>query len=181
MLSLSRLAVCVPVAVALCLTAAGCSSKKNSGPAFASTLPSTTAATLTKAEFVTKMNAVCSAVDTQRKALPTPSGLTDYPNIVSNLSGTLRLLPSFIAQADQLINRSPDKAELTTKWLAIEKSDFATTKPLAERMIADSVAKNAAKVATDGEALSSAPDHSSTIASFMTSYGLTSCAALESA
>ncbi|MEO9240121.1 MAG: hypothetical protein ABI418_18745, partial [Jatrophihabitantaceae bacterium] len=163
-----RRTACAALAIlALGASTVGCSSKKSSGPNFASTLPSTSSAQLTKTEFVSKMNAICSAIDSQRKALPTPSGLTDYPNIVANLSGTLRLLPSFIQQADQLVNRSADKAELTEKWLAIEKSDFATVKPLAERMVADSNAKDSAKVAADGEALSSAPDHSSTIATFM--------------
>lgn len=161
----------------LVLAVTGCSSSKKPG-SFASTLPST-GGTLTKAEFVSKMDAVCSAIDSQRKALPQPSGLTDYPAISANLSGTLRLLPSLISQADQLIGRTTDKATLTTNWLSIEKSDFAAVKPIAERMVADSNAKNADKVAADGEALSSAPNHSDTIATFMTGYGLTSCATLE--
>jgi hypothetical protein len=160
------------------LSVAGCSGSSKKPGSFASTLPST-ASTLTKAEFVTKMNAVCSAIDTQRKALPTPSGLTDYPAISANLSGTLRILPSFIAQADALVNRSPDRDLLNRSWLSIEKSDFATIKPIAERMVTDSNAKDATKVAADGEALSGAPDHSDTIATFMSGYGLTTCASLE--
>jgi hypothetical protein len=161
----------------LVLAVAGCSSSKKPGT-FASTVPST-GGTLTKAEFVSKMNAVCAAINSQRQALPQPSGLTDYTAISANLSGTLRLLPALISQADQLIGRTADKASLTTNWLSLEKSDFAAVKPIAERMVTDSNAKDAEKVASDGEALSGAPNHSDTIASFMTSYGLTSCATME--
>jgi hypothetical protein len=172
-----RVLACCCIAV-LAAGIAGCSSSSKKSGEFASTLPST-ASTLTKAEFVSKMNAICTAIDTQRKALPTPSGPTDYLAIAANLSGTLRILPSFIAQADQLVTRSPDRDSLNRNWLSIEKSDFATIKPIAERMVVDSNAKDSAKVSADGEALSSAPDHSSTIATFMTGYGLTSCASLE--
>jgi hypothetical protein len=166
---------CLPLAMVAVL--AGCSSSKKPGN-FASTVPST-AGPLSKTEFISKMNAVCSALNTQRQALPQPSGLTDYTAISANLSGTLRLLPALINQADQLIGRTADKAALTTNWLSVEKSDFAAIKPIAERMVADSNAKNADKVAADGEALSGAPNHSDTIATYMTSYGLTSCATLE--
>jgi hypothetical protein len=173
-----RLLACCCLLLAAVGVLAGCSSSSKKPGTFASTLPNTAAA-LSKAEFVSKMNAVCSAIYSQRQALPQPSGLTDYPAISANLSGTLRLLPSLITQADQLIGRTADKATLTNNWLSIEKSDFATIKPIAERMIADSNAKNAEKVAADGEALSGAPNHSDTIATFMTNYGLTSCATLE--
>ena len=82
------------------LGTAGCTSSKDKPGTFASTVPSTNTATaLTKADFIVKMNAVCSAVDQQRKALPTPAGLTDYPVIAQNLSGTLRILPSFISSS----------------------------------------------------------------------------------
>ena len=170
-----RLLACGCLVLAALL--AGCSSSKKPG-SFASSLPNT-AGTLSKAEFVSKMNAVCSAIYSQRQALPQPSGLTDYTAISANLSGTLRLLPSLISQADQLIGRTADKATLTVNWLSVEKADFATIKPIAERMVADSNAKNAEKVAADGEALSGAPNHSDTIASFMTNYGLTTCASME--
>ena len=160
------------------LSLAGCSGSSKKPGGFSTSLPST-ASTLSKADFVSRMNAVCAAIDTQRKALPTPSGLTDYPAISANLSGTLRILPAFIAQADSLVSRSPDRDLLNRSWLSIEKSDFATIKPIAERMVTDSNAQDASKVAADGEALSGAPDHSDTIATFMSGYGLTSCASLE--
>jgi hypothetical protein len=177
----TRRVLCATAALAVGLGIAGCTSGKDKPGTFASTVPSTdTATALSKADFITKMNAVCAAIDQQRKALPTPSGLTDYPVIAQNLSGTLRILPSFISQADALVQRSPDKTALDTNWLDLEKADFAAVKPIAERMVADSTAKDSAKVAADGEALSSAPDHSSAIATYMTSYGLTSCATLES-
>jgi hypothetical protein len=177
-LGMPRMAACCCIVVLIGLSIAGCSgtSKRPGGSASS---PPSTASALSKTEFVSKMNAICSAVDSQRKALPTPSGLTDYPAIAANLSGTLRILPAFIAQADQLVGRTADRDVLTRSWLSIEKSDFATVKPIAERMVLDSNAKDSAKVAADGEALSGAPDHSATIATFMTGYGLTSCASLE--
>lgn len=182
-MTIARRALCTSVAILLGLGIAGCSgSNKDKSATFASTAPTVdTTSILTKTDFIAKMNDLCSAVDQQRMALPVPTGLTDYPNIIANLSGTLRILPAFITQADALIQRSEDKAELTTKWLDIEKADYTATKPIAERMVVDSTAKDQTKVATDGEALASAPDHSADIASFMTSYGLTSCATLETA
>lgn len=184
-----RRALYLPVAalLGLSLVACGGSSKKSGDTGSFSTGSSTPTQSpgagptqaLSKGEFVVNMNAVCAAVDSQRRALPTPSGLTDYPAIAANLSGTLRILPSFIAKAEGLVNQSVDKAQLTTKWLALEKSDYAATKPIAERMVADSTAKNASRVQADGAALSAAPDHSATIAQFMTGYGLTACATLE--
>ena len=173
-----RLLACCCLLLATVGVLAGCSSSSKKPGTFASSLPNS-AGPLSKADFISKMNAVCQAIYSQRQALPQPSGLTDYAAISANLSGTLRLLPALITQADQLIGRSPDKASLTTNWLTIEKADFATVKPIAERMVADSNAKDAEKVAADGEALSGAPNHSDTIASFMTSYGLTTCATME--
>jgi hypothetical protein len=170
---------CLVVLAGLSLAGCSGSSKKTTGSGtFASTLPSG-GGPLSKTEFISKMNAVCAAVDTERKSLPTPSGLDDYPAISANLSGTLRILPAFIDQADKLVSRSPDRDLLNSNWLSIEKADFATIKPIAERMVVDSNAKDAAKVQADGEALSSAPDHSATIATFMSGYGLNSCASLE--
>lgn len=177
----TRRVLCTAAALAVGLGSAGCSGSKDKPGTFATSVSTANTTTgLSKADFILKMNAVCSAVDQQRKALPTPSGLTDYPVIAQNLSGTLRILPAFISQADALVQRSPDKAALNTNWLDIEKADFTAIKPIAERMVTDSNAKDSAKVAADGEALSSAPDHSSTIATYMTSYGLTNCATLES-
>ncbi len=177
----TRRTLWVATALLFGLSLAACSgSKKGSSGTFASVVPTVdSTSTLSKAEFISKMNSVCAAIDQQRRALPTPAGLTDYPNIISNLTGTLRILPTLIKQADVLIQRSPDRATLTSQWLAIEKADFAVVQPIAQKMVADSTTKDATKVAADGEALSNAPNHSADIAAFMTSYGLTSCATLE--
>ncbi|MGI8667168.1 MAG: hypothetical protein ACR2N4_14270 [Jatrophihabitans sp.] len=175
-----RRVLCLAAAVLLASGLAGCSSSSKDKGSFPTALPSTdSTSTLSKTDFLARMNAVCSAIDAQRKALPTPAGLTDYPNIAANLSGTLRILPAYLTQAEVLVRRSADKAELTSKWIAVEQSDFATIKPIAERMVADSTAKDEAKVSEDGEELSTVPDHSSTIADYLTGYGLTSCASLE--
>jgi hypothetical protein len=152
----------------------------SSAPAFASTSAGTPAGPLSKPNFLIAMNALCSAVDAQRQALPTPTSATDYPAITTNLTGTLRLLPVFISHAETLIAKSVDRAALERNWLAIERADFAVVKPIAQRTVADSNARNAAKVQADLEALDAAPNHSSTLAAYLRDYGLASCASLES-
>ena len=148
-------------------------------PAFASTSAGTPAGPMSKPNFLIAMNALCSAVDAQRQALPNPASTTDYPTISVHLSGTLRLLPVFFAHAETLTAKSVDRAALERNWLAIKKADFAATKPIAERTLADSNARNAAKVQADLQALDAAPNHRNTLATYLQNYGLTSCANLE--
>jgi glucose/arabinose dehydrogenase len=136
--------------------------------------------TLSKTEFVTKMDAVCTAIDAKRKALPTPSGPSDFAALTAYTEGTLALFPAYFSQASALVAQSADKAELQAKWLDVEKSDFSAQQVAAEKLLTASKEKNAALVSQYTSQLSAASDHSSEIAAFMTTYGLTSCAALES-
>lgn len=183
--------LCLPLAVvaAMGLSACGGSSKNASAPqkANASTsaassstpAPSPSPTLLTKAEFVAKMDAVCVDFTTKLQQLPQPSGPDDYAGLAKVANGTLKLFPLYVKQAEGLVSRSADKATLTDNWLTVEKSDFATLEPALKRFVADVKAKKQAKLAADTSALDQAPDHSETIAGFMSGYGLKSCAILE--
>ncbi|MDQ1721525.1 MAG: hypothetical protein QOI26_1259 [Pseudonocardiales bacterium] len=149
-------------------------------PGFASTSAGTPSGVLSKPDFLIKMNALCSAVDAQRQALPTPTGATDFAAISVNITGTMRLLPSLISHAEALIAQTAQRAELEKNWLAVERADYAATKPIAERMVADSNARDAAKVQADADAMSAAPNHSSSLMAYLNDFGLSSCAHLES-
>jgi hypothetical protein len=167
------------VAVAGALAIAGCSSSGSSG-SNPSASSSKSAAGLSKAQFVAQADAVCKSFDTKRKALPTPAAATDFAAVTANIQGTLDLVPVFLTQSKALVARSADKDELTSKWISVEQSDFTATAPLARAVLAASKAKNAAAVQQAVTKLSAAPDHSPQIATFMTGYGLTDCATLES-
>ncbi|MDQ1740092.1 MAG: hypothetical protein QOE53_1744 [Pseudonocardiales bacterium] len=155
-------------------------STSSPAPGFASTSAGTPSGVLSKPDFLIEMNAKCKSFSAQVKALPTPAGATDYTAITSNLTATLRLVPSFISQAEVLVTKSAERAVLEKNWLAFEKADFATFKPVAQRMVAHSKARDAAKVQADANALSALPDHSSTLTAYLNGYGLYSCAELES-
>jgi hypothetical protein len=169
--------LCLPLAVlaAVGLSACGGSSGTTATPA--SSTPSPT--TLSKAEFVAKMDAVCVDFNTRIQRLPQPSGAQDYANLTAAMQGTLTLFPQYIKQAEALVDRSADKATLTTNWLSVEKSDFTALQPALKKFIADVKAKNQAALAADGSALDKVPDHSDEIAGFMSGYGLKSCAIME--
>jgi len=147
---------------------------------FASTSAGTPTGVLSKPDFLIKMNAFCSAVDAQRQALPTPKGATDFAAISVNLSGTMRLLPSLISHAEALMKPFAQRAELEKNWLDVERADYAAMKPIAERMIADADAHDAAKVQADADAMTAVPDHSAILISYLKDFGLDSCAHLES-
>lgn len=149
-------------------------------PGFASTSAGTPKGELSKPDFLIEMNAICTSFTAQVKALPTPTAATDYAAITTNLTGTLRLLPAFISQAEALVDRSAERAVLQKNWLAVEKADLAAYKPVAQRMIAHSKAHDAAKVQADANALSALPDHTSRLVTYLNGYGLSSCAQLES-
>ncbi len=141
--------------------------------------PSPSPTTLTKAEFVTKMEAVCVDTNTKVDSLPQPSGAEDYAGLGAAVAGTLKLFPQYLKQAEALVAKSGDKATLTAHWLTPEKVDFAAAGPALKKFLADIKAKDRAAVAADAKALDAMPDHSAPIAKFLTGYGLKSCAALE--
>lgn len=184
--------LCLPLAllVAVGLSACGGSSQNATPPkatgatsAASSSTPTPTPTPsptlLTKAEFVTKMEAVCVDFTTKLQQLPQPAAEDDYVNLAAAVEGTLKLIPAYIKQADALVSRSADKATLTDNWLSVEKADFAALAPALKRFLADIKAKNQDKIAADTRVLDNLPDHSEAIAGFMSGYGLKSCAILE--
>ncbi|HEX8306581.1 MAG TPA: hypothetical protein VF612_17025 [Jatrophihabitans sp.] len=163
-------------------SSAGSATASSSSPApgFASTSAGTPKGVLSKPDFLIEMNALCASFGTRVKALPTPTAATDFDAITANLTATLRLGPSFISQAEALVNRSAERAILQKNWLSVEKADFAAFKPVAQRMIVHSKARDAAKVQADANALSAVPNHSRTLAAYLAGFGLSSCAELKS-
>lgn len=149
-----------------------------SAPAFASTSAGTPKGVLSKPDFLISMNAVCSAVDAQRQALPTPTGLTDFDTIVLNTTGRMRLVPVLISQARRLVNQMPERAELEKNWLALEQADYAALKPIADQMIAHATARDAAAVEADANDMATAPNHSAAMEAYLKEFGLSSCAHL---
>ena len=144
-------------------------------PAFASTSAGSPTDVISKPDFLIKMNAVCSAIDAQRQALPRPTSLTDFDTLVVNLSGTLRLTPVLIAQAQRVMKPFAQRAELEKNWLAFERADHAEVKPIIERMIAHARARNAEAVQADANDLATASNHSSILKAYLDEFGLPSC------
>ena len=134
---------------------------------------------LSKPDFLISMNALCSAVDAQLQALPTPTSATDFEAIRTNLTGTLRVVPVLISQAQRLVARSAERAELEKNWLALKRADFAEYKPIAEQMVKDAIARDAVKVQADADELASTPNHKDVLTVYLEDFGLASCAHLE--
>ena len=153
-------------------TSAGSSSPGTSSPA-------STGGSLTKADFVTQMNKVCNAVNTRVQALPQPAAATDFPNVIANLTGTVKEFPAFLDQVDSLVKQSPDAAELQQKWVTPEHTELANFTAAAAKVVADARAKDATKINTDITGLQEANSNSKTIGTYLTGYGLTECASLE--
>jgi hypothetical protein len=176
----------VATALGGCVLAA-CSSSGSKSPAGNTTLQtsqstSTTQATsgLTKTEFVAQADALCHAIVAKTDALPQPSGATDYAAIIATGQEALALFPSWLAKEQALVAQSSDKDELTAKWLAVEESDFNAQQPLLAQLVAAAKAKQTDKVGSIADQLNKAPTHSDSIAAYLTGYGLTECAKLES-
>ena len=154
-------------------------SSSSPAPGFASTSAGTPKDVLSKPDFLIDMNNICKTFTARVKALPTPTAATDFDAVTTNLTGTLRLRPAFLSQAEALVDRSAERAVLRKNWLAVDTADFAAFKPVAQRMIIHSKARDAAKVQADANALSALPDHSDTVAAYLRGFGLSSCADLE--
>jgi hypothetical protein len=135
---------------------------------------------LSKAAFLSQTNTLCSSVYAKVSKLVTPSDPTDYPALIAYTKSALDLFPPFSRQTKALVARSPDKEELTAKWVALDESDYAAQKPLLNQLLAAAEAKKAADVQRLESALQNTPDHSDAEAKYLTSYGLTECAKLQS-
>ena len=131
---------------------------------------------LSKADFITQANAACASTLAKIKTAPTPSSLTDYATIHAYMTLGLTEEPKFLDTVTKLVDRSPDKSTLHKNWIDPETASFAQQKPTVEQLDAAAQAKDASKVSTLVNKLSSfdSPDDGS----FLTGYGLTQCAAL---
>jgi hypothetical protein len=177
----ARTALALLLAAGLVLS--GCSSATNGHPTGSgapSTGNSAPAGPLSKPAFLSQMNGECNEVIAKLAAVPLPSSLDDFAGIERYGALSLQLFPPYLARAKSLVARSADRAELTTKWVAVEESDYQTSAPLLTKLVAAAHAKDSAKVTSIETQLNATPDHSADIAAFMTSYGLTDCASLES-
>lgn len=162
-------------------TGAAGSTGSTTTPAPASSAPETQGgAALSKADFITQMDKVCSDVKRQLDAVPKPSSADDFADLNALAKATLTLFPPYITAAGALVTKTADAEELTDKWVAVEESDFEKTQPLLAQMVDATQAQDGTKVHALVSQLQGAPDHSTEIAGFMTTYGLTDCAALES-
>ena len=166
-------------------TSTAASTSRSSTPLATTTPPpvgrtSPVGAPLPKAAFVSQTNALCSSVYDKVSKLATPSGPTDYPAVIAYAKATLDQFPPFSRQAKALVARSPDKDELTAKWVTLDESDYAAQKPLLGQLLAAAQAKQAANVERLEGALQQTPNHSDAEAKYLTSYGLTECAKLQS-
>lgn len=161
------LRVCVTASAAASLVLAGCSS--SSGKSDDS---------LTKAQFITQMNAACVSVLNQVRVTPAPTSAKDFAALLK-LDAFIEVAePEFQQAAAALVARSPDAAALRKNWLDPDAADFAAQKPYLLKFDAAARAKDATKLAALVSQASSLPDHSSAEAKYLTSYGLTSCASL---
>lgn len=133
---------------------------------------------LTKAEFITKMDARCAQTLARIKTIAQPTGLTDYAAILNFDAVAETEQPAFQADATVLVDESPDKVALHKNWIDLDKADFAALKPILVRLDAAARAENQSALAAAAQAASSAPDHSTAETAYLKSYGLTDCATL---
>lgn len=136
--------------------------------------------TLSKAEFTTKVDAVCTSVDAQLNALPSPSGLSDYATLLTDLTKTDQLFDSYIAAVTPLVDQSPDSVALQTGWLEVEEHDFAAGRPLFAQLTAALRAKDDGQIEAISKQLNAVPDHTDQIITVLNAHDLTGCAKLES-
>jgi len=165
--------------VLLLLAGCGGSSKPASKASGATSNSSSSGATLSKADFIAQVNKICSTENTKLQAIPAPTGATDYAAIVTNLTGTLSEFKNYLQQAEAIVPKSPDAAELQSKWIEPEKTELIKVESAISKMVADAQAKDSAKVQADAANLDSASSASKDIGTFLSSYGLTECANLE--
>ncbi|MBV9822354.1 MAG: hypothetical protein JO144_08930 [Actinobacteria bacterium] len=133
---------------------------------------------ISKPDFLIDANAVCSAADARRRALPEPTGPTDYAAIVANLTGLLRIRPDLVSRAEALVVRAGERAELERRWLDVERADFAAFEPVARRLIEAARASDPDRTAAASADLSAVPDHDPAMAAYLTGFGLADCAKL---
>ena len=174
-------------AALLVLTGTGCSAAHTSTGSTGSTeakgvisaAPSATS--LSRADFVTKADALCSRYHAKIDALVAPTADDDFVIMSNYFTQSVAIFDSFAAELRPLIEQSPDRATLDTQWLSIDKSDVGSAKPLIKKFSAAVKANNVRAVQQAMAKLDALPDHSDTITAFLKGYGLAACASLESA
>ncbi|SOD71733.1 hypothetical protein SAMN05892883_1210 [Jatrophihabitans sp. GAS493] len=177
-------------AAALTLTLAACGSDASTAASApskvsASATPAPTATPvptptpLTKAQFIVQANALCTATKKKSDAIPDPSEEGSFAAVASSSAQEEEVHSEYFAALTPLVSQAADAATLQAKWLSIENADWTASKPIFDELIAAAQAEDEAKVNTLLTAVGKTPDHSAQLAKFMTSYGLTKCAALE--
>jgi hypothetical protein len=166
------LSVLLLVSVAL-----GACSSSSAGSSAPTTAPP---GMLSKAAFISKADAVCSAANTKLTGLPRARSDTDYAALLNDFTSTLSIFDAYFTQAEALVALSTDRETLTKKWLKVEEGDFAASRPIIEKLVAALQAKDDSAVRSLDKKLQAAPDHTDQLIIFFKSYGLNACAALES-
>jgi hypothetical protein len=159
------------------LVLSGCGAAKTADPAAASAARSAAA---TKAVFVEKADAVCKTTDTRLSALPHAKSAKDYAALTADFAGTVTIFQSYFAAVDPLVAASPDRDELTKKWLTVEKGDFNASLPIIEKILTGLKDHDGKTISSANTKLKNAPDHTDNLITFFTHYGLTSCVDMES-
>lgn len=173
-------------------TLTACSSTTSGSGTGSSATPTTAAATSTTASattstdsstatgVTTRLEALCAATNAKVKQLPTPSGPTDFAAIATWAPQTLILHAEFVASAQKLLAGGTDTAELRTRFIGADSADFDRAAPIIAQMGPAARAHDAARLSMLVDSLTKLPDHSTAIANYLTSKGLTACADLES-
>lgn len=175
-----RSLILVTAAATLAVTA--CSSSKKSTEASTtptSSSPSPSSSLLSKADTITQADAICATTKTKSDAIPSPKSETDYAGLKTAITQSITLHDEFFTAISAVVDKSADASELHAKWLDVEKADFDAFKPIAEKFIAAVDAKNQTEIQAQSAALDKAPDHTTEYASFLKTYGFTSCYDLE--
>jgi hypothetical protein len=171
-----RLGCAIALSLALTTGLAACSTSSSSSSA-----PSTDAAgQLTKAATITRLDAVCLATDTKLRALPQAKNRQDYAALLTDFSSTGPIFDAYFAQVTPLVAQSVDRDKLTTKWLAVEKDDYARQQPLVNDMISALQAKNDSSISAVEKQLEKVTVHTGDIVGFFRQYGLHDCADMQS-
>ena len=133
---------------------------------------------LSKAEFVAQANALCRTTYPKVHPGPAPTGPTDYAALLAYAQATVREFPPYNKAIRALVAKSPDQAELTSKWVAVDEAGVAAGTPHLQQLITAVRARDDAKIEQALDALNALPDESAAEGKFLTDYGLTECAKL---
>jgi hypothetical protein len=136
--------------------------------------------TLSKADFIAKTEAVCASTLAELEALPQPSGLTDYTNIVVYDAATLQVEPMFVSKVTSLVDQSPDKAALHRNWIDAVTAQFNAQKPYIAQLDTAAKAKDDAQITSAAQHIAALPENAKAddAVDYLNNYGLTSCASL---